>query len=357
MRGKGARECRKLLVSSRNPPLEMPSRGSRGHDALAPVMGRIAACGKKPAPPGGARHAGETPAPPGGARLAGETPAPPGGARHAGEPPAPSGGVRHAGETPALPGDMRRAGETPALSGGVRHAGEPPAFSGDARHAGETPALSGGAWHAGETPALPGGARHAGETGGREIDRRDARAPRRCAARGRDRGTGDRPPRRLRFQPGCGSRARQGDGRSTAETPALPAGVRLAGETPALPGGAGTRSIPAYQDHSRTTGGAGTRSIPAYQDHSRTTPGCPDRNACYRSRCDIRRHPTERSLIVSTSVAATATGSVWRIWRTRTTWITNPTRNSPNPTASAPRSAYSIARPPMPMMMRSTRFA
>jgi hypothetical protein len=54
MRGKSARECRKLLVSSRNPPLEMPSWGSRGHDALAPVMGRIAACGKKPAPPGDA---------------------------------------------------------------------------------------------------------------------------------------------------------------------------------------------------------------------------------------------------------------------------------------------------------------
>ena len=44
--------------------------------------------------------------------------------------------------------------------------------------------------------------------------------------------------KRPRFQAVCGSRARQGDGRSTAETPALPAGVRLAGETPTLPGGA-----------------------------------------------------------------------------------------------------------------------
>ena len=243
------------------------------------------------------------------------------------------GDGRSTAETPALPAGVRLAGETPALPGSVRLAGETGVGESDRRDAraprqcaargrdrgrGERPASrprpqavrgtrashprsqavrgtrarQGDGRSTAETPAPPGGARHAGETGGREIDRRDACASSRGAARGRDRGTGDRPPRRLRFQPGCGTRARQGDGRSTAETPALPAGVRLAGETPALPGG------------------AGTRSIPAYQDHSRTTPGCPDRNACYRSRCDIRRHPTDRSRSVSASVAATATGSV-----------------------------------------------
>jgi hypothetical protein len=160
------------------------------------------------------------------------------------------GDGRSTAETPALPAGVRLAGETPALPGSVRLAGEtgvgesdrrdahPPrrcAARGRDRGRGERPASrprpqavrgtrashprsqavrgtrarQGDGRSTAETPAPPGGARLAGETGGREIDRRDACASSRGAARGRDRGTGDRPPRRLRFQPGCGSRARR----------------------------------------------------------------------------------------------------------------------------------------------------
>ena len=71
---------------------------------------------------------------------------------------------------------------------------------------------------AGATPASPGG--------GSAACGRDARAPRRWQ---------------------CGMQARRPRPQEVA--------VRCAGEMPAPPGGAGTRTVPARQEHSRTTMG------------------------------------------------------------------------------------------------------
>ncbi len=65
-------------------------------------------------------------------------------------------------------------------------------------------------------------------------------------------------------------------------------------------------------------------------------------------------HLTDRSRSASISVLAS---SARRMRRTRTRWMSNPTTNKPNPMASAPRSAYNIARPATPMIKRSMRFA
>ena len=88
-----------------------PSRGGRGHDALAPMM--VAAL-----------HAGATPAPPG------------------------SGGMRCVRAR-----RLRSQGGSSCSAVAALHADETPAYPG--LHAGATPAYPG--LHAGATPALPGG--------------------------------------------------------------------------------------------------------------------------------------------------------------------------------------------------------
>ena len=117
---------------------------------------------------------------------------------------------------------VRRAGETPAPPGGGsaacgRDARAPRRWQCGVRARRPRPQEAAGR-RAGETPASPGGSRAACG--------RDARAPRRrrCCVRARR----PRPPE---------------------------VAVRRAGATPVPPGGAGTRTVSARQEHSRTTMG------------------------------------------------------------------------------------------------------